>query len=238
MAERDGACPHDVQLRSLAARSAGLPVNEQPHLMRELCGESVKLERGEEAQRAVGMPLRDFGKRGLLGQIRIGDAIEATSNTLDRSAVGEPPKVGPGDLLLIEIASSNWARFRELEHNADLGWALFAMRFKRSGGPKCRLFHRPTDEKYHSSGEEFKALNRKNSRFVGNERGGETSAVLSSLTSSCRRNGVDPQVYLTQLLMNLLAIGNDREKLKEWLPDRRKRREAERERPQDGSGDR
>jgi transposase len=73
------------------------------------------------------------------------------------------------------------------------------------------------------------ALNRKNSLFVGNERGGETSAILSSLTSSCRRHGVDPQVYITQLLVNLPAIGEDREKLAEWLPDRWKQREAERE---------
>lgn len=35
------------------------------------------------------------------------------------------------------------------------------------------------------------ALNRKSRLFVGNERGGETSAVLSSLTSSCRRRAVD-----------------------------------------------
>ena len=47
------------------------------------------------------------------------------------------------------------------------------------------------------------ALNRKNSLFVGNERGGRTAAVLSSLTSTCRRHGTDPQLYLTQLLANL-----------------------------------
>jgi transposase len=82
------------------------------------------------------------------------------------------------------------------------------------------------------------ALNRKNSLFVGNERGGRTSAVLSSLTSSCRRHAVDPQVYLTQLLVNLPAIGEDREKLTEWLPDLWKQREAERERAEARGGDR
>jgi hypothetical protein len=35
-------------------------------------------------------------------------------------------------------------------------------------------------------------------------------------------------VYLTQLLVNLPAIGDDRGKLMEWLPDRWKVREAER----------
>jgi hypothetical protein len=44
---------------------------------------------------------------------------------------------------------------------------------------------------------------RKNSLFVGNEHGGRAATILSSLTSTCRRHGVDPQVYLTQLLANL-----------------------------------
>jgi hypothetical protein len=46
-------------------------------------------------------------------------------------------------------------------------------------------------------------LNRKNSLFVGNPRGGRTAAILASLTSTCRRHQVDPQLYFTQLLMNL-----------------------------------
>ena len=65
-------------------------------------------------------------------------------------------------------------------------------------------------------------LNRKNSLFVGNERGGQTAAILSSLTSTCRRHGIDPQRYLTQLLTNLPStpIGQ----LDQWLPDQWKRR--------------
>jgi Transposase IS66 family len=46
-------------------------------------------------------------------------------------------------------------------------------------------------------------LNRKNSLFVGNPRGGRTAAILASLTSTCRRHDIDPQLYLTQLLTNL-----------------------------------
>ena len=49
-------------------------------------------------------------------------------------------------------------------------------------------------------------LNRKNSLFVGNARGGRTAAILASLTSTCRRHDVDPQLFLTQLLINLPAI--------------------------------
>jgi len=60
-------------------------------------------------------------------------------------------------------------------------------------------------------------LNRKNSLFVGNPRGGRTAAILASLTSTCRRHDVDPQLYLTQLLVNLPAISIT--ELPTWLPD-------------------
>jgi transposase len=65
-------------------------------------------------------------------------------------------------------------------------------------------------------------LNRKNSLFVGNERGGATAAVLSSITSTCRRHDIDPQRYLTQLLTNLPATPMSQ--IEQWLPDHWKRR--------------
>jgi hypothetical protein len=65
-------------------------------------------------------------------------------------------------------------------------------------------------------------LNRKNSLFVGNERGGQTAAILSSLTSTCRRHAIDPQHYLTQLLMNLPTTPISQ--ISQWLPDNWKRR--------------
>jgi transposase len=64
-------------------------------------------------------------------------------------------------------------------------------------------------------------LNRKNSLFVGNPRGGRTAAILASLTSTCRRHDIDPQLYLTQLLTNL-SRARKRE-LPDWLPDQWKR---------------
>jgi len=48
-------------------------------------------------------------------------------------------------------------------------------------------------------------LTRKNNLFVGDERGWQTAAVLSSLTSTCRRHAINPQLYSTQLLVNLPA---------------------------------
>ena len=69
-------------------------------------------------------------------------------------------------------------------------------------------------------------LNRKNSLFVGNPRGGRTAAILASLTSSCRRHDMDPQLYFMQLLMNLPSwpVSN----LDAWLPDRWKQAHAAR----------
>jgi transposase len=67
-------------------------------------------------------------------------------------------------------------------------------------------------------------LNRKNSLFVGNPRGGRTAAILASLTSTCRRHNVDPQLYLTQLLTNLPALRIS--ELSAWLPDQWKSRQA------------
>jgi hypothetical protein len=69
-------------------------------------------------------------------------------------------------------------------------------------------------------------LNRKNSLFVGNARGGRTAAILASLTSTCRRHHVDPQLYLTQLLMNLPATRMN--ELSAWLPDQWKQLQAAR----------
>jgi Transposase IS66 family len=60
-------------------------------------------------------------------------------------------------------------------------------------------------------------LNRKNSLFVGNPRGGRTAAILASLTSTCRRHEIDPQLYFTQLLFNLPTTQPSQ--LSAWLPD-------------------
>lgn len=68
------------------------------------------------------------------------------------------------------------------------------------------------------------AINRKNSLFVGNPRGGRTAAILSSITSTCRRHGIDPQLYLTQLLANLPSTPISQ--LDMWLPDQWKQRQA------------
>jgi transposase len=67
-------------------------------------------------------------------------------------------------------------------------------------------------------------LHRKNSLFVGNPRGGRTAAILASITSTCRRDDIDPQLYLTQLLMNLPKVSSG--DLHHWLPNIWKRRQG------------
>jgi hypothetical protein len=69
-------------------------------------------------------------------------------------------------------------------------------------------------------------LNRKNSLFVGNPRGGRTASILASLTSTCRRHDVDPQLYLTQLLVNLPSTPMN--EISAWLPDQWKLRQSAR----------
>jgi transposase len=68
------------------------------------------------------------------------------------------------------------------------------------------------------------ALLRKNALFVATPGGGETAAILSTLTSTCRRHDINPQTYLTQLLANLPDTPMSR--IEEWLPDEWKRRQA------------
>jgi hypothetical protein len=68
------------------------------------------------------------------------------------------------------------------------------------------------------------ALLRKNALFVATPNGGETAAILSSITSTCRRHEINPQAYLTQLLANLPETPISRpstpiSRIDEWLPD-------------------
>jgi transposase len=68
------------------------------------------------------------------------------------------------------------------------------------------------------------ALFRKNALFVGTARGGQAAPVLSSITSTCQRHGIDLQVYLTQLLTSFQHTPSSR--IDEWLPDRWKAAQA------------
>lgn len=49
------------------------------------------------------------------------------------------------------------------------------------------------------------ALTRKNSLFVGNERGGKSFAVIASLVNTCKLNGVDPETWLADVLERIIC---------------------------------
>jgi transposase len=68
------------------------------------------------------------------------------------------------------------------------------------------------------------ALLRKNALFVATPNGGRTAAILSSLTSTCRRHEINPQGYLTQLLTNLPDTPVN--EIDRWLPDQWKQTRA------------
>jgi transposase len=61
------------------------------------------------------------------------------------------------------------------------------------------------------------AIGRKNWLFWGSDRGGKTAAVLSSFVATCKRHGIDPWSYLSDVLTRLPSHPTDR--LAELLPD-------------------
>lgn len=61
------------------------------------------------------------------------------------------------------------------------------------------------------------AIGRKNWLFVGNEAGGEAAAVILSLVQTCRAIGVNPQLYLEDIMRRIMV--HNSKKLYELLPD-------------------
>ena len=67
------------------------------------------------------------------------------------------------------------------------------------------------------------ALGRKNFLFVGSVRGGQPTAILASMTSTCRRHEINVELYRTQLLANLPSTPITQ--VRQWLPDVRQQRQ-------------
>jgi hypothetical protein len=68
------------------------------------------------------------------------------------------------------------------------------------------------------------AIGRKNWLFAGNDRAGETTAILYTLIASAERHGVDPQRYLTSVFAKLPFTPES--EIDQFLPDAWKREEA------------
>ena len=65
------------------------------------------------------------------------------------------------------------------------------------------------------------ALGRKNFLFVGNDEAGQNLAVLQTLVASCEAHGVNPQTYLTDILIRIQTHPSSRKR--DLLPDQWKK---------------
>ena len=61
------------------------------------------------------------------------------------------------------------------------------------------------------------ALGRKNHPFAGSDGGGEHWAVIASLIETCKKNGLDPQAYLRDVLAKVVAR-HPKDRIDELLP--------------------
>ena len=62
----------------------------------------------------------------------------------------------------------------------------------------------PIPDRY-GQNERVMALGRKNHLFAGSDGGAEHWAVLASLIETCKRNDVDPQAYLADVLAKIVS---------------------------------
>ena len=61
------------------------------------------------------------------------------------------------------------------------------------------------------------ALNRKNALFAGSDGGGEHWATIASLVETAKLNGVDPHVYLADVIARIVA-GHPQSQIDDLLP--------------------
>jgi len=69
------------------------------------------------------------------------------------------------------------------------------------------------------------AVGRGNWMFFGSDNGGRTAAILTSFTTTCKRHGLDPFVYLRDVFDRISA--HKESKIADLLPDKWKETRAE-----------
>jgi len=69
------------------------------------------------------------------------------------------------------------------------------------------------------------AIGRKRWLFIGHPKAGWRSAVIYTIIQNCRRRGINPQEYLTDVLRRLPAMKNH--EVKDLLPSRWKKPPAQ-----------
>ena len=75
----------------------------------------------------------------------------------------------------------------------------------------------PRPQPRHGQNERAISIGKKNSLFCGNEGGGETWAILASLLNTCKLHGVDPEIYLTDVLERMVSGATKNNRLHELL---------------------
>ena len=89
----------------------------------------------------------------------------------------------------------------------------------RPGFPPGRTVH--LDQGTHTNTVERSirpiSIGKKNSLFAGDEGGGETWAILSSLLNTARLNGLDPEAYLIDVLERMVSGRTTNDRLHELL---------------------
>ncbi len=97
-----------------------------------------------------------------------------------------------------------------------------ALRYMKNQWPRLIAFlHDPLIPIHNNASEaalRIIALLRKNSLFFGNDRAGRRFAILYSLIATCERHDINPQVYLTDILLRIQDHPKDR--IAELLPHR------------------
>ncbi len=151
-----------------------------------------QLYRVEKAATAQGM---SPGERLELRRRKSAPILEKLRGWLIKTAGREPPKSA------LAGACAYW-----LNH-----WAALT-RFMEDG--RLDIDNTAVEREFRSL-----ALTRKNSLFVGSDRGGREAAVLHSLVRTCTQNDVDPVAYLTDVL-GKVASGWPKSRISELLPHR------------------
>ena len=151
-----------------------------------------QLYRVEKAAKAQGM---GPGARLELRQRKSGPVLDSLRAWLVKTARREPPKSA------LAKACAYW-----LNH-----WEALT-RFMQDG--RLEIDNTDVEREMRSI-----ALTRKNSLFVGSDRGGREAAILHSLVRTCSLNDVDPVAYLADVL-GKIADGWPQSRIRELLPHR------------------
>ena len=92
---------------------------------------------------------------------------------------------------------------------------------RKGGGPDARAAHATCNEPLllarYGQNDPAIALTRKNALFAGSDGGGGHWAVLASLIETCKLNGIDPQGYITDVIIRIVQ-GHPNSRLDELLP--------------------